>query len=236
MSLNNKNLEQGVNEGLKTSLRSYIESIQLTDSVKASKPIPKEKVESCGQKTRHYKNTNLYGSRVITTEKLKIASIKFALERYDPTYFLTLQLPENLKTENVRMSKKHLRVIMKSFEKKLLGRHWNKRHLKFICFAEHGTSDKLHYHILFNHMHYSEQELYDAINKVIYMQKLPYYCINLKKIDVTTENVVSYCVKEIGFTNDWDAENIITSHDLFDVEYKNPTNLISDVKKVGNDN
>ena len=55
---------------------------------------------------------------------------------YRPTHFLTIQLPENQKSESLSHFTSHLRSIMIEFERYLLKRHWNKKHLPFICFAE----------------------------------------------------------------------------------------------------
>lgn len=52
---------------------------------------------------------------------------------YNPTVFMTIQLPEHLKTENIEVAKERFRSILSYFERQLLGRHWTKYHLKFVC-------------------------------------------------------------------------------------------------------
>ena len=90
--------------------------------------IPYKTTESYGQKTRDMKNNDI-----------KLELNRWITGFYSPTHFLTIQLPENYKSCNSHNSKTHLRMIMKIFEKSLLGRHWNKKHLPFICVAENGT-------------------------------------------------------------------------------------------------
>ncbi len=82
--------------------------------------------------------------------KVKSEKQDWYQETFKPTHYLTIQLPEHQKTKDEFKSLSHLRMIMKVFEKSLLGRHWNKKHLPFIAFAENNTSPEWHYNILFN--------------------------------------------------------------------------------------
>ena len=109
---------------------------------------------------------------------------------------------------------------MKAFEKSLMN-NWNKHHLSFIAFAELGLSfiafaelgisDEWHFHILFNHGRFSEQELQNAILKATIREKLPFYCLDLKPIDNNTIHTQAYCIKEmkIYFNNKFDSDRII---------------------------
>lgn len=157
----------------------------------------------------------------IKTSILDKALFEF-IERYNPNYFLTVQFPEHKKTENSEISNNRLRIIMKNFERQLLGRYWNKHHLPFICFAELGTSKMYHYHILFNSKDFKSEDIQSALNKTTYQQKLPSYSLKLEQIVYNEEIVFVYCTKEIKIKNNnkFDSSKIITSHDLFDISVK----------------
>ena len=163
-------------------------------------PIPNKTTESCGQKIESY------------------VSNKWLNDTFHPTYFLTVQLPDNKKSANLDNAKEHLRNIMKAFEKSLMN-NWNKHHLSFIAFAELGISDEWHFHILFNHERFSEQELQNAILKATIREKLPFYCLKLKPIDNNTIHTQTYCIKEmkVYFNNKFDSDRIIFSHCLFGI-------------------
>lgn len=76
--------------------------------------------------------------------------IKWIEETFNPTVFLTIQLPDKLRTENKGKAQEYFRSVMACYERQLLGREWNKYHLPFICFMEKGISRLWHAHILFN--------------------------------------------------------------------------------------
>lgn len=145
------------------------------------------------------------------------------LKKYQPTYFLSIRLPENWASENLSNSLNHLQLIMKTFEKKLLGRHWNKHHIPFIAFAEKGAGFEWHYHILFNHDKFTEQDLQSAILSATGTLKLPAYCVDLKPIENQPDTVIAYCIKEMKIynNNSFDSDRIILSHDLFQLPHKN---------------
>ena len=173
--------------------------------------IPYKTTESYGQKTRDMKNNDI-----------KLELNRWITGFYSPTHFLTIQLPENYKSCNSHNSKTHLRMIMKIFEKSLVGRHWNKKHLPFICVAENGTDIDWHYHILFNQGKFTGQELLNAQFKTNIILKLPSYCLELKPIEDFLNIIEAYCTKEIKvFLQKFiDSDRIILSHDLFYLPYK----------------
>lgn len=146
---------------------------------------------------------------------------KFIDENYKPSHFLTLQLPENLKTTNFIFAKDCLKNIMKSFEKSLMN-NWNRHHLPFIAFAELGLSRNWHFHLLLNQENFTDEQLKNAILKANKREKLPSYCLKLEKID-NAKQVEGYCTKEIKIKeyNKFDSDRIIFSHDLFNLPYKN---------------
>lgn len=142
---------------------------------------------------------------------------------YSPTHLLTIQLPDNLRHANKMNAITHLRNIMKEFERILLNRHWNKKHLSFICFEEKCTLLGWHFHILLNKYQFSDQQLQDAILAVNIKLQLPSYCLNLCPIiDGQVKNVEEYSQKQIKVDEyaKFDSDRIILSHDLFYLPYK----------------
>ena len=141
---------------------------------------------------------------------------------YRPTHFLTIQLPENQKSESLSHSTSHLRSIMIEFERYLLKRHWNKKHLPFICFAEKGSSQEWHFHILLNQREFTYQQLLNAVYDVNIRLSLPGYCLELVPIINDVIRVEGYATKEIHITDfgSYDSDRILLSHDLFYLPYK----------------
>lgn len=181
-----------------------------------SKPIPNKTIDSKSQKTKYLK-----------TEIIKQALNDWITGIYEPTHFLTVQLPENWKSKSADNSKSHLRMIMKIFEKSLFGKHWNKHHLPFIAFAENGAGTDWHYHILLNQSSFTEENLQDAILKTTIKLKLPFYCLELDTIENHLELVNSYCSKEmkVYWNSEFDSDRMILSHDLFYLPYEKLTSM-----------
>lgn len=152
----------------------------------------------------------------LSAEEIRKILNEWIGREYQPTHFLTLQLPENKKSADLMTSIRHLKNIMKAFEKSLMN-NWNRHHLRFIAFAENGTSDDWHYHILFNQSKFTEQELQNAILKATIRENLPFYCLKLDKIDENILTVDSYCTKEIKiyWNGKFDSDRIIFSECLF---------------------
>ena len=87
-------------------------------------PIPNKTTESYGQKIESY-----------VSVPIKEEFNKWLNDTFKPTYFLTVQLPDNKKSANLDNAKEHLRNIMKAFEKSLMN-NWNKHHvLPQVCQA-----------------------------------------------------------------------------------------------------
>lgn len=175
-----------------------------------------------------YKKASVYKCFAIekamqTKQKLN----NWIADTYRPTHFLTIQLPEHLRTSNYDHSKDQLRMYMKIFEKSLFGKHWNKHHLPFIAFAENGAGPEWHFHILLNRGKFTEQELQNAILKTTIKLKLSFYCLELDLIENHLEEVNSYCTKEmkIYWNNKFDSDRMILSADLFNLPYEKVTSM-----------
>ena len=141
---------------------------------------------------------------------------------YRPTHFLTVQLSEEKKSKSLDNSITHLRDIMNKFEFHLLRRHWNRKHLPFIGFAERGLSQEWHFHLLFNHREFTDQELLNAVFDANIRRDLPGYCLELLPIIDDVIRVEGYVTKELYIKDfgQFDSDRIILSHDLFHLPYK----------------
>lgn len=185
------------------------------NNINPSKPIPNKKAGSYGQKTDTFKNQVNYNK----SDYVKLIMSNWITGIYKPAYLLSIRLPEHQATNNEFKSNTHLRMIMKVFEKKLLGRHWNKHHLRFIAFAEKGVGTDWHYHILLSQSNFREEELQNAILETSITLKLPSYCMLLKPITHDAENVNFYCEKEINILDNrsFNSDSIILSDCLFNI-------------------
>lgn len=183
------------------------------NNINLSKPIPNKNTESYGQKTDTFNNQVNYNK----SDYVKLIMSNWITGIYKPAYLLSIRLPEHQATNNEFKSNTHLRMIMKVFEKKLLGRHWNKHHLRFIAFAENGTNTNWHYHVLFNQSNFTEDELQETILQTSITLKLPSYCLLLESITHNAENVNFYCEKEIKVleNGNFNSDSIILSDCLF---------------------
>ena len=183
---------------------------------KVIKPIPNETTESNGQKTDSFVKSLFGCKNSLSADDTKKILNEWIGREYQPTHFLTLQLQENKKSADLITSIRHLKDIMKAFEKSLMN-NWNRHHLRFIAFAENGISTDWHFHILFNQGKFIEQELQNAILKATIRENLPFYCLKLDKIDENMLTVDSYCTKEIKiyWNGNFDSDRIIFSECLF---------------------
>lgn len=200
------------NPSQNTSIKNQKSTRGKQIDTKVIKPIPNKTTESCGQKTRY-----------LQSDDIKSILNNWITGIYQPTHFLTIRLPENWSNTDEFKSNSHLRMIMKIFERSLLGKHWNKHHLLFIVFTENGTSDDWHYHILLNQGKFEEQELQNAILKTNIKLGLSGYCLKLDLIEKHLDEVEKYCTKEmkVYFDDRFDSDRIILSHDLFYLPYNN---------------
>lgn len=168
-----------------------------------------------------------YLSNSIPTNKdfkddFKIAWVKKALfdwiqNTYHPTVFMTIQLPDKLKTDKMHQSKEYLRRVMSYFQRQLLGREWIKYHLPFICFMEEGISGLWHYHILFNQGKFKPWHLWLAVENTLHHFGWPDYCMHLDIMNADKRRVVSYCFKEVkvNINGHFNSDRFLLSDELF---------------------
>lgn len=204
------------NPSQNTSIKNQKSARGKQIDTKVIKPIPNETTESCGQKTDSFVKLLCRCKNLLSADDTKKILNEWIGREYKPTHFLTLQLPENKKSTDLTTSTRHLKNIMKAFEKSLMN-NWNRHHLRFIAFAENGTSTDWHFHILFNQGKFIEQELQNAVLAATIRERLPFYSLELKSIDENMLTVDSYCTKEIKIYWDgkFDSDRIIFSECLF---------------------
>lgn len=144
----------------------------------------------------------------------------------NPQYFLTIQLPQHLRSESLTTTNKKLLKIMSTFERLLWGRHWNRKHTPFITIAENGkTSFNWHYHILIYNCPFNLFQLHTVFDILLTKLHLPHETINLKPI--ITFGVNSYVSKEIfcDINSHFDTDRIITSEILFNIPHSSTPNI-----------
>lgn len=195
--------------------KSTPESLNSLDIIK---PKQNKNTESYGQKIDSSVKSIYSDKKHLTPDIIRKILNEWIAQEYNPTHFLTVQLPDNQKTKDLYISINHLRNIMKTFEKSLMN-NWNRHHLRFIAFAENGTSSDWHFHILFNQRNFTEEELQNAILKANIREKLPSYSLELKQIQNNLLEVVSYCTKEIKihWNKKFNSNGIIFSENLFNI-------------------
>ncbi len=148
---------------------------------------------------------------------VKTALIKWLVDVYKPTALLTVQLPDQLKTERKDKALDYLRSAMAYFERQLLGRDWKDYHLPFVCFTEKGTSGLWHFHIIFNQGQFEAWHLWLALNNTINKFKWPDYSMHLDIMHADKSKVVSYCLKEVkvNYHGHFESNCFIFSDELF---------------------
>ena len=210
--LNNLNFNQNTHINKPKSIPNYQNSSDII------KPIPNDIADSYGQKIDSFVKSIYSDKKHLTPDTIRKIFNEWIAQEYNPTHFLTVQLPDNQKTKDLYISINHLRNIMKAFEKSLMN-NWNRHHLRFIVIAENGTSSDWHFHILFNQRNFTEEELQNAILKANIREKLPSYSLELKQIQNNLLEVVSYCTKEIKihWNKKFNSKSIIFSEDLFNL-------------------
>ena len=121
-----------------------------------------------------------------------------------------------MRSDNLNVSKNHLRRFMARFEQYLVGSRWTGKYVPFYAFAEKGRHDGYHYHfhILLNCSGYGNEPITKALNNA---------CLNLSLSletyyieEVKDNEIIYYCLKGIKAFDktDW-YDRIIPSNILF---------------------
>ena len=136
----------------------------------------------------------------------------------EPTHFLTVQFPKNMRSPSLKMSKDNLRRLMARFEQCLIGSRWTKSHLPFYAFAEIGPEDgyNYHFHILFNAGSYNTEQIQNALDNACLQLSLSFETFYLENVE--TYETIYYCLKDAKITNCIDGcDTIMFSSDLFNI-------------------
>ena len=134
----------------------------------------------------------------------------------EPTHFLTLQFPLNMRSPNLDISKNHLRRFMARFEQHLIGSRWTAKPVNFYVFAEKGRYDgyNYHFHILLHCVRYSDELIEKALDSACLDLSLSPQTYYIEKVE--DNEVIHYCLKDIKTFDktDW-YDRIIPSNILF---------------------
>jgi len=141
------------------------------------------------------------------------------IAKYNPTYFLTVQLPLNWRNGNIHKYIKKLKKVLKRFQKCLKRNHWNKNPLPMICIAERNICAGYHFHILIYDCQYTMEQLQSALDRTEYDLRLTHQTFELKPITFTPERLYFYCVKQIQTEHDI-KDRISTTSTLFNIPEK----------------
>ncbi len=136
----------------------------------------------------------------------------------EPTHFLTVQFPKNMRSPSLKVSKDNLRRLMARFEQCLIGSRWAKSHLPFYAFTEIGPEDgyNYHFHILFNAGSYNTEQIQNALDNACLQLSLSFETFYLENVE--TYETIYYCLKDAKITNCIDGcDTIMFSSDLFNI-------------------
>ena len=156
------------------------------------------------------------------TELLEKSVIDWLFE-FDPNYFISIQFPTTQRSYNLEKSVYRLKAVMKIFEKTLNPRHWYKKHLPFIAFAE-NTSGMWHFHLFLKNDKYPEDKILSGMDTTAKKFAFSEDVIDIQKITRTPEKAFRYGDKEIDVdsTGRFNSCRIILSGDMFNLSMKQP--------------
>ena len=121
-----------------------------------------------------------------------------------------------MRSDNLDVSKNHLRRFMARFEQYLVGSRWTGNHAPFYAFAEKGPHDgyNYHFHVLLNCTRYSDELITKALNRACLNLSLAFETYYIE--EVKDNEVIYYCLKDIKTFDktDW-YDRIIPSNILF---------------------
>lgn len=175
--------------------------------------------------------TDVYQSTCRThTNKIKTKitrkKITSWLYRFAPTHFISIQFPTHQRSKDIEKSIYHLKAVMKTFEKALNIRHWKRKHLLFIAFAENHKSE-WHFHIYLKNDRYTDEEISQATCTVVNKFNFSKDVFDIKPITCTPYRVYFYGNKEISVDKNYHfrRDYIFLSGELFNLPINTP-NLI----------
>ena len=143
---------------------------------------------------------------------------------FAPTHFISIQFPTNQRSKSMEISRNLLRDVMKYFEKQLNPRHWFKKQLLFIGFAERNTADKWHFHLFLHNNRYHNDKIIKAVNKTIKHFKYSPTVIDIQTINRTQCKSYFYATKDIKADKQahFDDNRVFLSTEMFPERTKHP--------------
>lgn len=165
-----------------------------------------------------------YEGKIILNRKMtKVlrGSVTDWLYEFAPTHFISIQLPTNQRSVNLEKSVNRLKDIMKTFEKSLSPRHWHRKHLIFICFAEKKPGS-WHFHLFLKNDRYTEEKLMSRIEYTAKKYKFSDTVIDIEPITYTPDRVFYYGNKELvaDINGKFNSFRVILSTYLFNISSK----------------
>lgn len=158
----------------------------------------------------------------LTARKHYLTEILDWIEQvYAPNYFISIQPPTEIKSNDPWIIKRHSWWICKKLEKALLGRYWGKQFYPFVGFYEHGKGNELlHVHILLSCPDRTLENIEVAFATVCkdYQKTFKTICppnINVKGI-YALDGLMPYCTKQLGLGR---LEHIPTQNVFISEEY-----------------
>ena len=135
------------------------------------------------------------------------------------SHYLVIDLPLNRKYYNFDQATEFFKIVIKRFEKELVGRHWNKHPVHFLGIAELGDFHIWHWNLLLEASNYTNTELQNAVTKTTDYMKLDLKTMDLQPITRTKEVLNGYVVKELQANKTFrvDSDRIFTSKTLFNL-------------------
>ena len=154
------------------------------------------------------------------TKLLETSVIDWLFE-FNPTHFISIQFPTEQRSYNLEKSVYRLKAVMKIFEKTLNPRHWYRKHLPFIAFAE-NTSGMWHFHLFLKNNKYPEEKMLSGMDTTVRKFAFSETVIDMQRITRTPEKAFKYGNKELkaDSTGRFDSFRIILSADMFNLPQK----------------
>lgn len=161
-------------------------------------------------------------------------TIDYWLNTFKPQYMLTIQFPMYQRTSDMTKSNKKLVKIMLMFERILLGRHWNRKHIPFISIAENGKSDNWHYHILIYDCPFNFLSVQRVIDDISIKLNLPHEVLFIEPVN--DNGAANYVSKEFisDINNYFDSDRITTSEILFNLSLESTKRVRESQKQSQN--
>lgn len=150
------------------------------------------------------------------TKELRKATAKW-VHGFKPTDFISIQFPPKQRSKSLDTSLKHLKTVMKYFEKQLCPCNWFNKQLFFIAFAEINAAKQYHFHIFLCNDRYPAEKIYDAMDKTVNHFNFSDSVIDIRPINTTPYKAYFYGNKDLkaNARGHFESSRIILSDELF---------------------